>query len=701
VRVFTPANRVTRKTPSQYRRRHKVHAKERLAAGESVRPAPGTAEPYRILIEQIPAITYISDCGPDGHWNYVSPQIEALLGYTPQEWIADNDLWVKTLHVDDREAALAEERRIERHPGPYRFEYRLVARHGREVWLRDEGVVLSGAGGSKPLQHGILTDITEVKEAELAHRASEERVRLALEGLGMGCWELDAHTGLITWDENLYTTLKVNSATFSRKFSDFLTMVHPEDQPRMQEELRRSAAERRPYSMEYRVIFPDGKVQWRASFARPLFDPQGKLLRYAGVNQIITERKLAEEALRQSETRYRSVFENNIAGLTIATEDGQILECNEKLLDIFGCKSKAEIQAINIAELYADPADRQRLIRQLRDKNVAQNIELRHKRKDGSFIWCAHNVRRVENTANGQITLHSTIVDISERKQAETSLRESEERLRTAMNAASMGAWEWEAATNCTTWDDNFQNLLGTSPAKSASSPEGVLHYIIPEDRPRFLEAVKRCSATGERYALEFRICRPDGEIRWISDQGRPTLDDSGKVVRFQGVAQDVTERRQAERSLRESQERLNLALETAELGMWEWHPDSDSFYFDERECRLLGMTPDTAPKTSREFIQYVHPEDREIVVQAVKRALRTGESSGGEVRVRLPDGSYRWLSSTGRIVREASGKIEIVRGITLDITERRKLEEQLRLAQKWKPSDSLREELRTISIIC
>lgn len=673
-------------------RKASAQSKESPGAAKPVRlprlggTLPSGEEPFRTLVEQIPAVSYISECGVKGRVRYVSPQIESLLGYTPKEWVANIHLWAQRLHPEDAASAVAEENNTQLHPGPYRFEYRLLARNDREVWVRDEGVVLTGAGYPEPLQHGILTDITEVKEAERLHRAADERMRLALEGLGMGCWELDPEKGLISWDENLYKALQVSSTTFSRKFSDFLAMVHPEDRPGILEELERSKTNRRPYSMEYRVIFPDGKVQWRASFARPLFDTQGKLLRYVGVNQDITERKQAEEALRRSQDQLKMAMEAARMGSWYWNATTGIITWDDNLYRMNGLTRETFHGTAEESYAQIHPEDRPRIIEATQraiETHEPLRLTFRVVLPDGTAQWREMNTKAFYNPAGSLLGAVGITQDITERKQAEEALRVSEGRLRTAMQAASMGAWEWDAATNHTTWDENFKNLVGEGPVEAASSPEGVLGYMVPEDRPRFLEAVKRCSVTGERYELEFRIHRPDGEIRWISDQGRATLDESGRVVRFQGVAQDVTERRKAERALRESEERLHLALETAELGMWEWLPGADSFYLDDRECRLLGVTPATAPKTSLEFIQLVHSDDREIVVEAVKRAFRTGESSAGEVRVRMPDGNYRWLTSTGRIVRDALGNIEIVRGITLDITHRRKLEEQLRLAQK------------------
>src|SRR5713226_9073247 len=180
-------------------------------------------------------------------------------------------------------------------------------------------------------------------------------------------------------------------------------------------------------------------------------------------------------------------------------------------------------------------------------------------------------------------------------------------------------------------------------------------------ERSRF--AARRVKAKPPSKSLrQQRVSSRPKKHRAAAEPVRPPQVGGRSLLRNVGVNQDVTERRKAGRALRESEERLHLALETAELGMWEWRPDTDSFYFDERECRLFGMTSATAPKTAAEFIQFVHPEDREIVREAARRAFRTGESSAGEVRVRLPDGTYRWLSCTGRVVRDVSGTIEIVR---------------------------------------
>lgn len=121
---------------------------------------------YRTLVERLPAITYIAEVGVEGRWHFVSPQIESMLGFTPQEWMANPGLWISRIHVEDREIALAAEQRIQEKGELYKAEYRMYARDGRVLWFRDEATPLEVAAGSKPQMQGVLYDITEYKRLE-------------------------------------------------------------------------------------------------------------------------------------------------------------------------------------------------------------------------------------------------------------------------------------------------------------------------------------------------------------------------------------------------------------------------------------------------------------------------------------------------------------------------------------------------------
>ncbi|MFY9561590.1 MAG: ATP-binding protein [Terriglobales bacterium] len=121
---------------------------------------------YRTLVERLPAITYIAEVGVEGHWQFVSPQIESMLGFSAQEWMADAGLWMSRIHEDDREIAMAAEKRLQETGELYKAEYRMHARDGKIVWFRDEATLLEGASGSKPLMQGVLYDITEHKRLE-------------------------------------------------------------------------------------------------------------------------------------------------------------------------------------------------------------------------------------------------------------------------------------------------------------------------------------------------------------------------------------------------------------------------------------------------------------------------------------------------------------------------------------------------------
>jgi PAS domain S-box-containing protein len=157
----------------------------RKRAEEALRKAH---ERYRTLVEEVPAVVYAAEFGEAGAWSYVSPQIESLLGFTPEEWTADPNLWARRLHPEDRDRALAEDEHCRRTGEPLRSEYRMLARDGRVVWVRDEATVVRDEAGRPVFYQGLLLDLTERKRAEedrrrLLHRLvsaqEEERARIA------------------------------------------------------------------------------------------------------------------------------------------------------------------------------------------------------------------------------------------------------------------------------------------------------------------------------------------------------------------------------------------------------------------------------------------------------------------------------------------------------------------------------------------
>src|SRR5262249_15038935 len=144
------------------------------------------------------------------------------------------------------------------------------------------------------------------------------------------------------------------------------------------------------------------------------------------------------------------------------------------------------------------------------------------------------------------------------------------------------------------------------------------------------------------------------------------------------------SERKATEVALRESEERLRLALGAAHLGMWEWDPETDAAFWDDRHCSLFWVDPKQSPAPGARFLGMVYPEDREWVLHAVREALRNDEAYGAEYRIRWRDGRERWLASAGRVLqRDSNSKAQRMRGITYDVTDRRGLEEHLRRAQK------------------
>jgi PAS domain S-box-containing protein len=275
--------------------------------------------------------------------------------------------------------------------------------------------------------------------------------------------------------------------------------------------------------------------------------------------------------------------------------------------------------------------------------------------------------------------------DITERKHAEEELRRSQEELQSVL--ASIADYLWSADIDSqgrVTYRDYspvVERITGRPPEFYMSGPDRWLSTIHPGDRPRLQAAVESVSTSQLPFMTEeYRIILPDETIRWVRDSVQVQWEEGRG--RIDGVVSDITERKQAEQALRQSEATRREALLAAQMGVWEWTLASDSLTWDENLDRIAGRDPKLLVPSDQKAPQIFTPESLERLKAAVESTLLAGNPFELDLELVRPDGSKRWLIGRGEPLRNASGLITHLRGTVQDITERKQAEEALRQSE-------------------
>ncbi len=252
-------------------------------------------------------------------------------------------------------------------------------------------------------------------------------------------------------------------------------------------------------------------------------------------------------------------------------------------------------------------------------------------------------------------------------------------RLLAALNGAHLGTWYWEIESGKVNWSRGAQALFGLDPNNPLEQRVDYIELIPEEDRAmvqRLFQQVLEGKPIVE--AMRHRIRWPDGSLHWLEISGRPQLDANGSTQVF-GVIRDITEQQEQEQALRDSRERLTLALESANLGTWDWHIPSNMLYGSERAASLHGLPPEPYHGEFAHFFQHVPEADRSIMRKAYRDAV-SGVQREYQVtyRTRLENGDMRYLESTAKLYRDNHGEPLRMAGILMDITERVQREQRL-----------------------
>ena len=302
-------------------------------------------------------------------------------------------------------------------------------------------------------------------------------------------------------------------------------------------------------------------------------------------------------------------------------------------------------------------------------------------RTDGTFDWVRWEIRpwyEADGSIGGIILFSEVVTDKVQLEQRQATLTE---RLDLATRSSGIGIWDWDIQKNEIVWDEEMYALYGLKPGEFGGAYEAWLHGVHPEDREPGNE-ISAAAVRGEReYDTEFRVVWPDGSVHWLKANGKVFYDNAGAPQRMVGINFDITERKQAEQKLRESEEFLRLAYEATDLGIWKNDLITGSVEFDERARIHYGF--DTVQTTIPELMSHIHPDDVNRLGSEI--AAVTGPTGDGkfatEYRVIHPDGSVHWLAVGVRVTFEGEGEERhavMGYGTLMDITERKLMEEKL-----------------------
>jgi PAS domain S-box-containing protein len=262
-----------------------------------------------------------------------------------------------------------------------------------------------------------------------------------------------------------------------------------------------------------------------------------------------------------------------------------------------------------------------------------------------------------------------------------TDLRRSERRLGEALRIGRMGYLDWNLVTNELVWSPETYRLFGYEPGGAFKPTAEATAAMVPaEDSAYVNERLEAALAGTAPYDIEHRMVRPDGEIIHVHALAEVTRDERGRPLRILGTVIDVTERKRAEDALRISEERRQLALEAASASTWDWDIRTGKIDAERRRYGALGLDPDGPQLTFEAWKERLHPDDREAIEETIRAALE-GQTSDyrAEVRTRTPDGVERWSLAAGRIERAPDGTALRMSGLSIDITDRKRIEEELR----------------------
>ncbi len=538
-----------------------------------------------------------------------------------------------------------------------------IAGHGL-IW--GLGMIGLLVGGRKQQQ-----TIRAVEQGEETLRLNEERLHFATLAGHVGIWDWDIVNNELLWDESMYALYGIRREDFGGAYDAWSSTLHPDDREAADAEIQAALRGEREYAPEFRIVRPDGAVRKIKAAAKTYYDAQGKPLRMVGTNIDVTERRQAEEAGRAASQYARSLIEASLDPLVMISAEGKVTDVNQATEKATG-RHRTELIGTDFSIYFTEPDKARAGYRRVFENGFVTDYPLALRHRDGHVTDVLYNASVYRSEAGEVLGVFAAARDITERKRAE----EIRTRLAAIVESSNDAIIGKDLNGIITSWNKGAEKIYGYSAAEIIGK---TITELAPPERHAeiegFLEKIRR-GETVVNYESD-RI-RKDGTCIYVALTLSPIRDASGKICGISTIARDITERKNAEFVLRQSEEALKEAQRLAHVGSWHMDLATNQVVWSEVLYKMYGFDPSQPPPLYTESMKLFTPESWGKLSSAITRATETGIPYELELEMVPKAGGLGWMLARGELVRDERGIPVRVRGVVMDITERKRAEKEI-----------------------
>ncbi|HEX8515087.1 MAG TPA: PAS domain S-box protein [Bacteroidia bacterium] len=651
------------------------------------------------VLNNILELVYYIEFLPEGkrRVKYLSRQIKQILDVTPKEYEKSGDTLVALCHPDDIDKIRKVAKDLRRTRKPQEFVYRFYHRSKKEyIWIEERITPQIDASGNHIGNFGLVRDVSAQINAERQLKESEEKFRMLAENALDVVYRFELRPapryGYVS--PSIYNLTGYTPEDFYKDPNLGFKIIHPEDRHILGDS-EKLIFENRPINnvrepnIKLRWIRKDGTAVWTETVNTPVRNSEGKIIAIEGISRDITQQK-------ESEERFKILSNATFEGI-VFSEHGRIIDANDQFLKMYGYNHVNEILGKDVVDDFVIPEQRS-MAKKFSRLPKSEPFEVQTVRKDGAIMTVETKAQNIPYFGK---TIKATVIyNITERKQYETSLRESERTLSTLMNNLPGMAYRcnFDGSWTMLFVSKGCAELTGYRPVDMIHNKKVAYNdLIMPEDRQKVRAKVASALERKKPYVLSYKIKTANDEVKWVWEKGEGVFSEDGDLLFLEGFIIDATDRQKFEVELKRSRENYKSLVDYSPDGVF-IHINGKVVFANPSATRLVGIR-DPEEALNYSLFDFLLPEYKPTILSRISKVIAGEPQEFTEIKIKTLSGEIREVE-TKPILIKFNGKDAVLTVVHDISTQKQLVKEQMRAQIAEETNELLEQEITKRKVI-